>query len=497
MNCVKSETFLGLQSNLPTLNDLDIDYSADQKIDLWLSRNNLLDFTERTYKEYQSKWYHKVLCEKLDNLVNGKIKKLMVFMPPQHGKSELVSLRLPAFALGKNPNLKIALCSYAADLSEKFNRQVQRIIDTKEYNEIFPNVKLSQSVIVTKSMVHGRKAYLRNSTIFEVVDHEGYFRSVGVGGPLTGNKIDLGIIDDPIKDRLEAQSETYRARIWEWYLDVFCTRLHNNSKILLTMTRWHEDDLAGRILAKESDWEILSFPAIKENDENPSDIRKIGEALWPERHSKEKIENLRVMSERTFVSMYQQRPAPSEGDMFKSHWPRWFTKDQMPIFEKIILSVDASFTDNIDSCPASIQAWGKKGTNYYMLYDLTRRMGAIETATFIERVAKNYPGCIVVVEKAANGYFIIEKIKDRLPVFEFDPKRYGGKEVRAEMVAPLWETGNVFIYDNFYNRSYYLPEILSFPNAKMKDRVDAMSQALLYYTRSTPVFAVMTAGNGF
>ena len=474
----------------------NLDYVSHEFIDAYriaFARNYLIDFTTTTKLDYDPQWYHKRLCAKLDDLLAGKIKRLMVFQPAQTGKSELVSRRFPAYALGRNPDLKVAGCSYSADLAERFNRDVQRIIDEKTYKRIFPETSLNASNVVSDS----KGSWLRNSSIFEIVNKQGVYKSVGIGGPLTGNKIDLGIIDDPIKDRMEAMSETYRNRLWEWYLDVFVMRLHNDSRVLLTMTRWHEDDLAGRILAKETGWEVISFPGLKENDNDRDDPRQIGEALWEAKHSRESYLKMQAISDRSFASMIQQRPSPSEGDMFKAHWPRWFTKDTMPMFERIIISVDASFTDAKESCPASIQVWGKQGPNFYMIYDLTRRMGAIETANAIERTAKIYPGCITVVEKAANGYFIIEKIKNKLQVFEFDPKRYGGKEVRAEMVAPLWETGNVFIYDNIYNRTYYLPEILTFPNSALKDRVDAMSQALLYFTRSNPQYAMLTTGHAY
>jgi predicted phage terminase large subunit-like protein len=462
----------------------------EREISLYLARNNLIDFVQYNNPLYDKQWFHELECKKFDDLLSGKIQKLMIFQPPQTGKTEIMSRNFPAYALGKFPDLKIASVSFAASWAERLNRDVQRIIDTPKYRELFPDTTLNTANVKSDR----RGSWLRNSEIFEIVNHRGVYKSVGIMGPLTGDPCDIGLLDDVIKDRLAAQSETYRNRLWEWYLDVYVKRCHNNTRTALTMTRWHEDDLAGRILNKEKDWEVVSLPGIKENNDNLDDHRQIGEALWEAKHSRKSYLDLQAISDRSFTSMIQQRPAPSEGDMFKSHWPRWFTKESMPVFDKIILSVDASFTDNKESCPASIQAWGKRGPNFYMLYDLTRRMGAIETAQAIERTAKNYPGCIVVVEKAANGYFIIEHIKNKLPVYEFDPKRYGGKEIRAEMVAALWETGNVFIYDNSYNRMYYLPEILTFPNSAMKDRVDAMSQALLYYTRSMPQYAVLTQG---
>ena len=226
-------------------------------------------------------------------------------MPPQHGKSELTSRRTPAFILGKNPDKIIVGSSYSADLAISFNRAVQRIIDTPEYAEIFPETKINSQNVVTNA----KGSYLRNAHIFEVIGRKGSYKSVGVGSALTGNPADIGIIDDPVKDAVEAKSAIVQQRNWEWYNDVFLTRLHNRSQKLLTMTRWDENDLAGKILkAEPNDWTVLTLPAIKETNDNPEDPREIGEALWEEQHSKEKILKVRNQSKRTFMSLYQQKP---------------------------------------------------------------------------------------------------------------------------------------------------------------------------------------------
>jgi hypothetical protein len=213
--------------------------------------------------EYEVNWHHKLLCDKLDNFVSGKIKRLLVFMPPQHGKSELVSRRLPAYMLGLNPKLKIVGASYSADLAQSFNRAVQRIIDSEDYHKLFPNTYLNRSNVRNDA----KGSYLRNSDMFETVNHKGFYKSVGVGGSLTGTPADIAIIDDPVKDAIEALSPTYRNRTWNWFTDVLLTRLHNDSQILITQTRWHEDDLSGRILSAigktGEQWDILTLPAIK------------------------------------------------------------------------------------------------------------------------------------------------------------------------------------------------------------------------------------------
>ena len=243
----------------------------------------------------------------------------MVFMPPQHGKSELTSRRLPAYILGLNPNAKIIGCSYAATLAASFNRDVQRIIQDEEYQELFPSTSLNSANV--KNSTKG--SYLKNADIFEVVGAKGFYKSVGVGGSLTGTPADFGIIDDPIKDAVEAESATFRAKVWNWFTQVFLTRLHNGSQIIVTQTRWHEDDLAGRILKKyntKNDWHIISLPAIKEGATMAQDKRNFGQALWPEKHSLERLLDIKQANERAFHALYQQDPRPFEGGLIYKNW---------------------------------------------------------------------------------------------------------------------------------------------------------------------------------
>ena len=244
-----------------------------------LARRNFADFVLYMHQNYQMKWFHSLICDKLTAFSEGKIKKLMVFMPPQHGKSELTTRLFPAYHLGKKPDSKVVVTSYNTTLASRFNRDIQRVIDTQDYHAIFPKTTLNESNVVTVS-----ENYLRNSEIFEIVNFKGYLKSVGRGGALTGTSVDVGIIDDPLKDRAEAMSHVIREGLWAWYLDVFETRLHNESQQILIQTRWHKEDLAGRLLQRDSDWDVVVLEAIKESN-YPYDIREFGDVLWDEKHS--------------------------------------------------------------------------------------------------------------------------------------------------------------------------------------------------------------------
>lgn len=278
-----------------------------------LARRYLLDFTLATKVGFQAGWFHERYYQKLTDFINGKIKKLMIFVPPQHGKSEGSTRRLPAMMVGKNPNLKIAIASYSAAKARKFNREIQRVVEDKQYQQIFPTIKLS----------NGSDGYVRTFDEFDIVSnkedvkYEGSIKTVGVGGPLTGDPVDILIMDDLYKDWASAQSETIRESIQDWYDAVADTRLHNDSQQLIVFTRWHEHDLAGYLLEKEPEqWEVLVYPALKEGDPNEYDPRLPGEALWPERHSRAKLLLSKARNTHNFESLYQQNPKPKEGLLF-------------------------------------------------------------------------------------------------------------------------------------------------------------------------------------
>lgn len=255
---------------------------------------------------------------------------------PTHN-SEGSTRRLPAFVLGKNPDTRVAIVSYSATKARKFNREIQRIIDTDEYRRIFPETCLNSTNVTTVA-----RAWVRNADECEIVGRVGGFKTVGVGGALTGEPVDLLIMDDIYKDAREAWSPRVRENISDWYDTVAETRLHNGSRQLIVFTRWHEDDLAGKLLREHGrydpatnpdGWQVVIYPAIKTGAPTPDDPRAEGEALWPERHSLKKLQAIRARNPHVFDSLYQQDPKPNEGLMYD----RGFTEyDVRPATERRI-----------------------------------------------------------------------------------------------------------------------------------------------------------------
>ena len=287
--------------------------------------------------------FHIAYYNVLQAFAEGRVRRLIVTMPPQHGKSEASTRLLPAYMLGQNPDLRIAIASYSDTFAKKFNRDVQRVIDSDMYRVIFPQTTLNGTAKADE-----RTAYLRNASEFEIVGHRGGLKAVGRGGGLTGNAVDVAIMDDLYKDAMEGNSPTIREAAWEWYTSVVRTRLHNGSQELIVFTRWHEEDIIGELLKREphrditaysdlhdlpaNTWAVLNFEAIKEGERTEVDVRDKGVALWEERHSLESLEAKRRLDTHTFECMYQGHPASREGLLYSG----FATYDTLPADDAII-----------------------------------------------------------------------------------------------------------------------------------------------------------------
>ena len=290
-----------------------------------LGERNLLSFTRYTLPSFIPAPFHIAYYEVLTRFAMGEIKKLMITMPPQHGKSEGATRRLPAFVLGQDPDKRIAIVSYNATKARKFNRELQRIMDDDRYYELFPQTLLAGQASYQEQGKRSRN-YARNADECEIVGYQGSFKTIGVGGSLTGEPVDMLIMDDLYKDAASAWSPVIRQNVADWYDTVASTRLHNDSQQLMVFTRWHMEDLAGRLLEQEGEydpidnpqgWTLISFPAIQNKPPSELDPRAEGEPLWPERHSLSKLLEIKERTPTVFESMYQQNPQPSQGLMYE------------------------------------------------------------------------------------------------------------------------------------------------------------------------------------
>ncbi len=726
------------------------------------ARNSILGFTRFTKPDYQIGWHHAVVAKYLDLFEKKKITRLIISMPPRHGKSELVSRRLPAYIFGRNPKAKIIAVSYGDALASMMNRDVQRVMDSDLCRQVFPESALWGENV--RSVAHG--TYLRNSDIFEIVGHGGVYRSAGVGGGITGMGADfcfpkgvavrthtgytdiseiregdyvwsvnhtngqtelkrveavcsrfvtdlvqvktaqgrevistpehpfwskehgyrqaqalsgdglivcgispsahsdrrsgmhflwkalrsaairlrevtqawphrrlllkyllsaapqreeppqmqdlltagsqswpnilqpelraytqarplwlsalsnffwkdqgshsasrrfsmrrlcfssrLGdsshkrseagqphresdhsvqsvphvapslerdqvssverisrsqirvydiqvagnhnffangilvhncIIDDPIKNQEEADSQVYRDRVWDWYGSTLYTRLEREGSILLTMTRWHEDDLAGRLidLAKADpdadQWTVVSLPAVMDSEPTQDDKRAVGEALWPWKYPVEKLRRVKASSgARVWNALYQQAPSPSEGSIIKRDWWQWYTA--LPEgMDKVIQSWDLTFTEGESTAFVVGQVWGRKGARKYLIDQFRARVGFNGQLAAIRAMSAKHPTATAkYIENAANAHAVLEVLKKEISGLILFPAK-GSKVVRAEAVAPQAEAQNVFLPDPSIAPwiGDFVEEWAGFPYGKNADQVDASSHAL-------------------
>lgn len=441
----------------------------------------LFDFAIYTRSHYEPNWHHIRLCERLDDFAEGRIKRLMVFMPPRHGKSELVSRCLPAYLLGRDPDESIIATSYSADLASRMNRDVQRIIDSLEYRAIFPDTRLNESNVRTIS-----GSWMRNSDIFEIVGRRGVYRSAGVGGGITGMGADKIIVDDPIKNQEEAHSAAYRDKVWDWYISTLYTRLQSeDSGVLITLTRWHEDDLAGRLLRQMRDdpaadqWSVISFEAVKESEPNDLDPREPGQALWPSRFPLGILEKNKANGAYVWNALFQQRPAPPEGSIVQRDWVRYY--DELPSgTNHWLMSWDMTFKETRKGSFVCGQVWCRDKEQFYLVDQHRERMDFPKTIDTLRSMVKRYPQCrTVLVENAANGPAVIATLRREIAGL-VSIKVKQSKEARLHAVSPVLESGNVFLPHRPWVTEL-VEELVSFPNSAFNDQVDAMSQALNRY----------------
>lgn len=446
-----------------------------------LSRSNLLALSKAVMPDYQIGWVHREICAKLmEFYVRVKEKdspRLILTMPPRHGKSQLSSRNFPSWCFGVDPNIHFINASYSSNLAESMNRDVQKIMQSDNYHYVFPNTNL-----LLNKKNNGIKS-VKTSSFFEIPGYDGSLQSAGVEGGITGRGADILSIDDPFKNRKEADSSTIRNNVWNWYASTAYTRLSPGGGIVVTVTRWHEDDLVGRLLdamkhGSKDNWTIINYPAIAERDER---FRKKGEALHPERFNLEALHRIKAnIGEYEWSALYQQRPTPRGGGIIKKKWIRhWQTLPRG--YDRIIQSWDFTFGKSETSDRVSGQVWMKAGADYYLLDNNTDKMEFVEQQRAIEAMSSKWPQAVQkVVEAKANGAAIISSMSSRISgIKPYEPR--GSKEARLYAVSPVFESGNVYLppeSPEYPWVSDYENELLSFPNGQYDDQVDATTMAL-------------------
>lgn len=430
-------------------------------------RTDYCAYVKHTNNGYKVSKFHRFLCDTVQDFLEedtGHAYDILILStPPQHGKSVTVTETLPSWYLGRNPEKSVIEISYSEDFAQKFGRRnLQKI---KEFGgEVF-GVKIGSPA---------------NATEFELEGHRGGMVSRGLLSGVTGRRCDLMIIDDPVKTQQEADSESYRNRVFDEWLSSYKTRLYAGAKIILIMTRWHEDDLAGRLIETEQNVKVVNIPLEAE----PDDIlgRKVGDALCPEigkdnvwlADFKKSYTNL--SGSRAWNALFQGHPTGLEGNIIKREW--WQYYETLPHIEKMAMSVDAAFKDGDDNDFVAIQVWGKTNADIYLMDAVKKHLDMPATIREITRLRAMYPQCkTTYIEDKANGSAIIKYLRTHMGgVIAVNPE--GGKVSRVNAVIGTIESGNCFLPKNKPFTGDFVEECAAFPNGKHDDQVDCMSQVL-------------------
>lgn len=447
-------------------------------------RDSFRHFIQYVQPTYFFNWHHEILIDACQRLADRKVKRLIVMMPPRHGKSEIVSRLFPAWVLGRNPDEQIITASYSADLASAMNRDCQRIISSDNYKSIFTGTRLSEGKEV---------GVVRNNSRFDIPGHKGHYVSAGVGGGITGVGCTVGIIDDPVKNASEADSPTYRNTAWEWYTSTFKTRFEPGAVEIVCQTRWHEDDLTGRILQIAKDdpgTEVISFPALAEHDEQH---RETGAALWEGKYPRFALLDIqKEVGSRSWNALYQQRPAPDEGGLIKKSW--FVEYDPLKTYFKGIqvrFYLDTAYTDQEKNDPCAGLAYVKKGHDFYLIAGFSRQMDFNDQIDYVDEFCKanGYTGAsVILVEPKATGKSLVQVLRKQtnLNIKEaIAPKE--SKVARVNSAAPVIEGGRVHVPKGQVWVLNFLAECAAFPNSAHDDQVDCLTGMILNETQAKKI----------
>lgn len=436
------------------------------------ARESFFAYRKLTNSKLKLGWWQEEVCNHLqqfyDDLIANKRPQLVIQAPPQHGKSDLI-VSFISWMAGKNPELRTIYTSFSERLGVRANLRLQRLYDSQIYKDIFPNTKINSSNSMT---ISGQ--FLRNREILEYCGHLGYFRNTTVGGSITGEGLDLGVIDDPIKGRKEANSKTIRDGVWDWFTDDFFTRFSENAGLLCILTRWHIDDPIGRLIAQNPSIKVLSYPAIAINNE-PN--RKEGEALFPEHKSIDfLLERKKVMDSTSWLSLYQQSPIVVGGEIIKGEWFKRYSL--LPKLEYRKIYADTAQKKGKHNDYTVFECWGYADGNIYLIDLVRKKMEAPElrrTANdFWNKHAQSDNGRLreMCIEDKASGTGLIQDIKahDKIPIKAI--QRNIDKLTRVQDVLTYIENGYVYIPENASFVSDFIAECEAFTADDAHDHDD-------------------------
>lgn len=458
------------------------EYQLQRQLILQEGRDSMSQFVLATDMDYEWNWHHHLICQHLDKVLSGDITRLIITMPPRHGKSELVSRKFPAFYLGHNPDDLVIMISHSDKFSSKFNRATQKIMRSSEYRAMFPASYLNQ--VNPDTMVRP----VANNKGFEMPLTDGQYLSAGYMAGVTGEGANLLLIDDPIKNSEEAFSDSYREKLWDEWKNTIRTRVMPGGRVIICLTRWHEDDLVGRLIEKMNDptdehaenWTILTLEAIKET-EHDYDPRQLGEALWPAWYPLAELLKFKSAGEEDFSALFQQAPTMKGGNMVEESWFRYYNKRDvtLPIPD---FWVDAADKTKPKNDRTAILGGVKLGNDLYLTHGAAIRAKFPQRVAFIVQTVADHGdrfGSLIRVEPKSSGQSIIDTLKEDTDLNVIEGRSpTEKKEVRLNAVSPRIKGGRVYLPEGEAWVREFLKEVTGFPKQRHDDYVDCLIEAI-------------------
>jgi predicted phage terminase large subunit-like protein len=428
--------------------------------------SDFLTFVKHIWPQFIEGSHHKTIAEKFNKLANGEIKRLIINMPPRHTKSEFASNLLPAWMIGRKPDLKIIQTTHTTELAVRFGRKAKTLIDSPEYQQVF-KTRLKED-----SQAAGKWE----------TSQGGEYYAAGVGSAITGRGADLLIIDDPHSEQ-DAMNGAALEKAYDWYTSGPRQRLQPGGSIVLVMTRWNSKDLTGALLrsqkeVKSDEWHVVEFPAIL-----PS-----GKPVWPEYWKLDELERVKAsLSVGKWNAQWMQNPTSEEGSIIKREWWNVWDEDHIPKLHHVIQSYDTAFLKKETADYSAITTWGvfyptqDSGPNLILLDALKGRYEFPE----LKRVAKEQydywkPETVVIESKASGLPLTYELRKMNIPVVNFSPSKGNDKHARVNAVAPLFESGQIWAPEQKFAEEV-IEECAAFPYGDHDDLVDSMTQAVMRF----------------